>query len=327
MPDISRLGVVSDIHYAGPAEQARGNDFEIRGIPNPVLQWLVRMHRRFLWLRDPLSKSYLLDDFLAKVPECDLMIANGDYSCNSAFVGLSDPAALESARICVDKLRERFGARLRANIGDHELGKVSFVGMRGGMRLASWKNTTEELKIPALWREEIRDYVLMGVTSSLIALPIYAPDTLRDELAEWQILREKHLREVGEVFRGISSSQRILLFCHDPTALPFLGELPEVAERFGQIEQTIIGHLHSNLILRQSRVLAGMPRVSFLGHTGKRLSRALGQARDWKPFKVRLCPALAGIELLKDGGFLEIELEHESSKPPRILFRPLPRRV
>src|SRR5258706_5214669 len=186
MLDTSRLGIVSDIHYAGPDEQARGNDFEIRGIPNPVLRLLVRLHRRYLWLRDPLSQNYLLESFLQQIGPCDLVTANGDYSCNSGFVGVSDPAARESARLCLDKLRHKFGSRLRATIGDHELGKMSFVGMRGGMRLASWRDTTGELGLRPFWRQEIGNYVLLGFTSSLIALPAYEPDTLPDERPQWQ---------------------------------------------------------------------------------------------------------------------------------------------
>jgi hypothetical protein len=326
MPDTSRLGIVSDIHYAGPAEQARGNDFEIRGIPNPVLRLLVRLHRRFLWLRDPLNQNYLLENFLAKIQPCDLVIANGDYSCNSAFVGVSDDAARESARICLAKLGNQFGQRLRANIGDHELGKMSFVGMRGGMRLESWRRTTEELGVRPFWREEIGNYVLLGMTSSLLALPAYEPDTLTEERPQWQALREQHLQELRTAFDQIKPGQRLLLFCHDPTALPFLSREPVVQSRIDQIENTVIGHLHSNLILFQSRILAGMPRIAFLGHTARRLTKALGQARGWKPFKVRLCPALAGIELLHDGGFLEVELDRTARKAPKFVFRPLPRK-
>ena len=90
-----------------------------------------------------------------------------------------------------------------------------------------------------------------------------------------------------------------------------------------QIEQTIIGHLHSNLILWKSRCLAGMPRITFLGHTAKRLSTALGKARGWRSFNVRLCPALAGIELLKDGGYLSLDLDLNARRPVRIQFHPI----
>ena len=82
----------------------------------------------------------------------DYVIANGDYSCNTAFVGLSDDAACQSARECLGKLRQRFGARLRANYGDHELGKITLFGAHGGMRLASWRRAREELGLQPFWR-------------------------------------------------------------------------------------------------------------------------------------------------------------------------------
>src|SRR5689334_24191964 len=52
--------------------------------------------------------------------------------------GVSDEASCTSAMECLQKLRQRFGSQFQATFGDHELGKVSFFGMRGGMRLASW---------------------------------------------------------------------------------------------------------------------------------------------------------------------------------------------
>src|SRR5438128_8359539 len=107
MSSTCTLGILSDIHYAGAAEQARGNDYEWRGIANPLLRLLVRMHRRHLWLRDPLNQNYLLDRFLDKVGKLDYLIANGDYSCNTASLGLSDDPALESARECLKKLKRR----------------------------------------------------------------------------------------------------------------------------------------------------------------------------------------------------------------------------
>src|SRR5258707_12353196 len=61
------LGIVSDIHYAGAAERARGNDYEIRGLANPLLRLFVRGHRHFVWKRDPLNQNHLLDGFLATV--------------------------------------------------------------------------------------------------------------------------------------------------------------------------------------------------------------------------------------------------------------------
>jgi hypothetical protein len=83
--------------------------------------------------------------------------------------------------------------------------------------------------------------------------------------------------------------------------------------------------LHSPLVLRQSRLLAGMPRLSFLGHTARRLSTSLRRARDWEQFRVLLCPSLAGIELLKDGGYYTVELDQDANDPPRFEFHALPR--
>jgi len=320
-----KLGIVSDIHYASAAEQSRGNNYEWRDIANPALRVLVRLHRRFIWLRQPLNQNHLLDKFLEQADGLDYAIANGDYSCNSAFVGVADDAACQSARECLEKLRRKFGARLQANFGDHELGKISLFGGRGGMRLASWRRARQELALQPFWRIEIGNYVLMGLVSSLVALPVFEADTLAVERKEWEQLRAEHLREIREAFTALRPRQRLLLFCHDPTALPFLWREETVRAKLGQIEQTIIGHLHSSLVLWQSRLLAGMPRISFLGHTAKRLSTALGQAKDWRPFHVRLCPAVAGIELLNDGGYYTAELDPEARQPARFQLHRLPR--
>ena len=131
------IGILSDIHYACAAEQARGNDFETRIVRNPLVRLLLQFHRRFIWLKRPLDHNYLLDRFLEQRSQFDYVVANGDYSCNTAFVGLSDQAARESAKESVGKLRAAFGDRLRLTVGDHELGKKSFVGGHGAMRLAS----------------------------------------------------------------------------------------------------------------------------------------------------------------------------------------------
>jgi len=325
MGSTCRLGVVSDIHYASAAEQSRGDRYESTAIPQPLLRLLVSWYRRFVWLHQPLHKNYLLDRFIAQAGQPDYLIANGDYSCDSSFVGVSDDAACQSARECLGKLRERFGDRLRVNFGDHELGKVSFFGGRGGMRIASWRAAQETLGLQPLWQLRIGRYVLIGVVSSLVALPVFEPDTLPEERSEWRRYRAEHMAGIRELFESLKPEQRVLLFCHDPTALPFLWEECAVQAKLAQVEQTVIGHLHSNLILWKSRWLAGMPRLDFLGHTTRRLSTALGRAKHWKPFHVRLCPSLAGIELLKDGGFLTAELDLAGERPAQFQRHRLPR--
>lgn len=320
-----RLGVLSDIHYAGAAEQAQGSDYPHRGIANPVLRRLARVYYRFVWLREPLKQNHLLDRFLHEADGFDYVIANGDYCCNCAMVGVGDDAACQSVRECLDKLRARFGARLRANLGDHELGKISLFGDRGGMRLASWRRAQRELGLQACWRVEIGRYVLVGVASSLVALPVFEADMLPAERSEWEGLRAELLSEIRQIFTALRPEQRVLLFCHDPTALPFLWREESVHSRLAQIEQTIIGHLHSNLILWESRLLAGMPAIGFLGHGVKRLSLALSEARQWRPFRVRLCPSLAGIELFGSGGYCTMELDPEAREPLRFQLHRLRR--
>jgi hypothetical protein len=322
-----RLGILSDVHYACAEERARGWDYEAIGIPNFFLRAFVRFYRHFIWLRDPLSRGYLVDNFLHAAEGIDFLIANGDYSCDSAFVGVSDEAACQSVRECLGKLRGAFAGRTRFVCGDHELGKMSFFGGRGGMRLASWRRVQEDLGVEAFWQMRFGRYVCVGVTSSVIALPVFEGDTLAGERQEWEHIRERHLIDIRQAFAALGPDDRVLLFCHDPTALHFLGKEPAIQARFAQLEQTVIGHLHSNLVLWKSRLLTGMPRITFLGHTARRLSTALRQARDWSPFKVRLCPALAGIELLKDGGFLSAELDLEARVPAQFRFHAVSRKA
>ena len=320
-----RLAIVSDPHYAGAAERARGQDYELRGLPNPFVRFLLRLHRRYVWLRDPLSHGGLVDRFLERVGPVDWLVANGDYSCDSAFIGVVDDAACASARECLGRLRARFPGNFRALIGDHELGKLSFVGGNGGMRLASWERTRGELALEPFWRLELGRYVLMGVTSTLVALPSYAADALPAELPVWEQLRAAHLAEIRAAFTALRPDQRVLLFCHDPTGMSYLWREDAVRAKLGQVEQTIFGHLHSNLVYYQSRLLAGMPRINFLGHSARKMSAALNAARCWRHFRPRLCPAMAGVELLKDGGFYTVDLDQDAATPARFTFHGLPR--
>lgn len=320
-----RLAILSDIHYAGPREQAEGDDYEHRVISNPLLRFALRQYRRHIWLRYPLQQNGQLDRFLAEVSTADCVVANGDYSCNTAAVGLSDAAALESAQLCAGKLRGQFGHRLRLNFGDHEIGKLRLLGSRGGMRLLSWQRGVEQLGVQPFWKLEIGRHVLINCTSTLIALPVFAADLLPEERAAWERMRVAHLAEVRAAFAAVGPDQRILLFCHDPTALPFLARDEVVQAKLHQIERTIIGHLHSNLYLRLSRILSGMPAITCLGHSVQRMSWALREARHWKKFNLLLCPSLAGIELLKDGGYFTAEIDPASSAPVPFCFHALPR--
>jgi hypothetical protein len=320
-----RLAILSDIHYAGPREQAEGDDYEYRVIENPFLRFALRQYRRHIWLRHPLQQNGQLDRFLAEVPTADCVIANGDYSCNTAAYGLSDDAALESALECVGKLRHQFGDRLHLSFGDHELGKLRLMGTRGGKRLQSWQRGIKELGIAPFWKLEVGQHLLLSFTSTLLALPIFAQDLLPAERAEWEKMRETHFAEVRAAFAAARPDQRIILFCHDPTALPFLARDEVIGLKLPQIERTVIGHLHSNLYLRLSRILSGMPAIKCFGHSIHRMSAALSEARYWRSFNVLLCPSLAGIELFKDGGYFTLELDQVSSRPAEFRFHALKR--
>ncbi len=324
MADELTLLIVSDIHYACEAEKQRRN-FEHKAIAGLFPRLLIKGIRHFFWMRDPFAHNPLLDRFLDAAPAADFVVANGDFGCDSAFVGVSDDACFASVQEALEKLRGKFGDRLLATIGDHELGKMSLAGGRGGLRLASWPRVCGPLALQPFWKIELGYYVLIGITSSLVALSVYEPEILAAELGPLRELQAAHLQQIRLAFAGLQPRQRVLLFCHDPTALPFLWRDDAVRARLAQVERTIIGHLHSRLLLWKSRMLAGLPPISFLGNSIRRMSAALHDARHWRPFNVMICPALAGIELLKDGGYYSVKLDPEARTPARFEFHPLPR--
>ncbi|HEX4342375.1 MAG TPA: hypothetical protein VH255_03235, partial [Verrucomicrobiae bacterium] len=130
-------------------------------------------------------------------------------------------------------------------------------------------------------------------------------------------------QQIRDAFTNLQPDERLLLFCHDPTALPFLWREEIVRKKISQVEQTILGHLHTNLVLRTGHIIAGFPTIKFLGKGAQKISAALGQARQWRPFHVRLCPALTGIQMLKDGGFLTADLAADASRPAKFELHPI----
>jgi hypothetical protein len=319
------IAILSDIHYAGPAERACGEDYEFRTITSPLLRAVARAYRHLIWMRHPLDQGRQLDRFLAETGPVDYVVVNGDYSCDTAYLGVSDPGSFQSAQECLGQLHAKFGDRARFTIGDHELGKLSLFGGKGGMRLASWRCATQQLGLQPFWKLSIGRYLLMGVASPLIALPANQPDVPPAEWPDLLTLREAHLADIRTAFDALQPEQHVLLFCHDPTALPFLWREESVRRRLPQVEQTIIGHLHTRLILWKSRVLSGIPSIRFLGRNVSRFSSALHEAHYWWPFRVRLCPALSGIELLNDGGYYTMQIDPSASRPAQFTFHPLPR--
>lgn len=316
--------IVSDIHYASDLEKRR-TDFESLAIDNPVIRSLVGLYRKYIWLRDPFGHNHLIERVLNPPLEPDLVISNGDYSCDSAFIGVSDPASLQSAAECLSRLRNRFGSRLLSTFGDHELGKTSLAGGKGGLRLESYKAAREKLGLEPFWTHSVGHYLLVGVTSTLIALPIYEKEALAEELEGWRAARAGHMARINEVFEKLRPDQRVILFCHDPTALPYLYQERPVRGRVNQIERTVIGHLHTRLLVWQSRLLAGIPPIRGCGAAIGRMSTALHQAKTWKHFNVLLCPSLAGIELFKRGGFYTLQLDPAAIQSPEFRLHPVER--
>jgi hypothetical protein len=275
-------------------------------------------------MRNQYTHNYLLDRFIAAAADSDLVIANGDYSCDTGAIGIADDGACESAAECSGKLRRHFNGRFYAVFGDHELGKKMLGADRGGLRLGSLQRAEKELALASFWRKDLGNYVLLGVLSTLIALPVYAEEALPEEIPGWQRLREEHLVRIREAFVGPHPDQRVILFCHDPTALPFLAQDEEICRRIGQVERTIIGHLYTPLLLWPIRLLSWMPTIHCLGHTTRRLTAALAEAGQWRQFRPLLCPSTSGCQLLKDGGYYTAELEPGASRPAEFTFHPLP---
>lgn len=323
MADTLTIAVISDIHYAGEAERKRGGT-ELEVVRNPLLKAGVFLFRRFVWLKDPTAQNHMLDRAIQAAKEADFVVANGDYSCDTAFVGVSDDAAFESAENCLTRLREASGDRLLITMGDHEIGKMSIFGGVGGPRLESWERVRHDLEIEPLWTRQLGSYLLVGIASPVVAFPAYEPEAKPEERPIWWRIRDNYMRELSALFSGLHPKQRVILFCHDPTALPFLHDQKAIRERIHQIETTVVGHLHTPMIYGVSRLLAGMPQIDLLGNTVRRHSEALNKADCWPLFKPQLCPSPSGSQLLKDGGICKLTLDMEGTDPVRARVMRLP---
>jgi hypothetical protein len=317
-----RFLICSDIHYASDLEKQRVN-YELSAISSPLQRLLVRIYRHHIWLRDPFGHNHLLQRVLNPPFEPDWVVANGDYSCDSAFIGVSDAAAFASARECLGALRGRYSDRFSAVYGDHELGKISLCSGKGGLRLRSFEVAQSDLKLEPIWTKRHGNYVLIGITSSLVAMPVFQRETLDDEREQWLEIAREHLAKITSAFESLRADDRVILFCHDPTALPYLAEVPAVRSRRSQIERTVIGHLHSPLILRQSNLLSWIPRITFCGPTVLRNTSALSRAKAWRAFNLLLCPSLPGVQLTKCGGFYEMNLDPSGRVPAEFKLHPI----
>ncbi len=318
-----RLLIVSDIHYACDAEKAR-RGHEARAASSRLQRFVAHIWRHYFWMRDPLAHNHRLDWILESQPGPDWAIVNGDYTVDTAFVGVSDDASFESAKMCLDRLRAQYGHRLLCTIGDHDLGKKSLFGGVGGPRYRSLERMEEELGVPRIWRMEIGRYLLIGLASTVAAVPLFEHEIPSEELALWNRAQSRMMAELRHCFETARKDQRILLFVHDPSSLAWLYREEFIRAGLDRVERTIVGHLHSPAILRASRILQGMPRINWMGHTARRYSAALNKARCWKRFRVLLCPSPHGMQILKDGGYFTAVLSPDAEQPVRFQRHPVP---
>ena len=67
-----KLIIVSDIHYAGAAERARGNDYELKAIRKPFTRLVAGLYRHYVWMRHPMDRGLLLEELevaLSELPQ------------------------------------------------------------------------------------------------------------------------------------------------------------------------------------------------------------------------------------------------------------------
>jgi hypothetical protein len=284
----------------------------IRAHPDPVArawrQGLYRVRRRF-WNGHLKWRHTAFLQALDEVASCnpDWVVANGDYGGDLGGVGLSHRATLDSASLVVALIRNRFPGRSRFVFGDHDLGKYSTLLREGGIRLSSLDVGEKQLRIPSFWHEVDGDVHLIGVNSSLFSLDLFLPEAIADEIPEWQRRRAAHVEQVVAAFENLPSRARVLLFCHDPSALTALSELPVIRRKLPQIEMTVIGHLHSPTLLRLARLAARLSGFKPRYPVARIVARGIEGARHWSLFKPVVCPSTFGTGHHVAGGILLVD--------------------
>lgn len=311
-----RLAVLSDIHFVGPAELALANSsyHSIQAHPDPIARvWrkgLYRVRRRF-WNGHLKWRHTAFLQALNEVAEWnpDWVVANGDYGGDLGGVGLSHRATLDSARLVVELIRARFPDRCRFVFGDHDLGKYSTLLREGGIRLSSLELGEKELQIPSFWHEVDDEFHLIGVNSSLFTLDLFLPEAIADEVPEWRRRRDAHIAQVTHAFERLPAKARVVLFCHDPSALTVLSGLPVIRRRLPQIELTVIGHLHSPTLLRLARYAARLSGLKPRYPVARIVAKGLAGARHWKLFNPVVCPSTFGTGHHVAGGILVVSCD------------------
>lgn len=309
-----KLAVLSDIHVLGPTELARANASYVElGLDAPPIQRRLRRGlyrvRRRLWNGHLEWRHTAFMRALEAVADFDpeWIVANGDYGGDYGGTGLSNAATLDSAMIVINLIRERFPARSRFVFGDHDLGKYSTVLREGGIRLGSLEAGEKKLGIPSFWHERDEDFHLIGLNSSLFTLDMFLPEALADEIPEWKRRREEHIEHVRHAFDGLPRKARVILFCHDPSALTALRQVPEIQARVSQVELSVIGHLHSPTLLWLARYAARLGKWKPKYPVARIVAHGLAGVSNWEVFNPVVCPSTFGAGHHVAGGLLFIE--------------------
>jgi hypothetical protein len=311
-----RLAVLSDFHVLGPGELEKNDQSyqQLGADVDPVRRlWrkgLYRVRRR-LWNTHPELRATAFRKAMDEVADFnpEWIIANGDYGGDTGGIGLSDEHTFESAAGVVDVLRRRFAERMRFVFGDHELGKYSTVLRDGGIRLRSLELGEQKLGIPSFWHEVDEHIHLIGINSSLFTLELFLPEALVEEIPEWRRRRDEHIALVSHAFDGLPKNARVLLFCHDPSALAALSQVPVVIDRLSHIEMTVIGHLHAPSLLKLANLVPrARPKKWRPKYPVARIvAHGLEGVRSWKMFHPVVCPSTFGAGHHVHGGVLFIE--------------------
>jgi len=310
-----KIAVLSDLHVLSPQESERSRRIaQDLGVDRSLAHrtWERGAHRvrRRLWNQRDEDREIrflrALDDMAPFHP--DWIVANGDYSGDTNGVGLSDAHTFESVSRVIDLLRRSFPDRCLFVMGDHELGKYSTVLKRGGIRLASLLRGENPLGLQSFWHLAEDPIHLIGVNSTLLTLPLFLPEALEAEIPLWQERRDQHLEDIRRTFSEIPPDGRILLFCHDPSALGVLAEVQEVRGRLGQIERTLLGHLHFPFLLHFARGLGRLPNWTPRYPIARIITHGAKNSKTWDLFHPVVCPSTFGLGRLVSGGWLLLDV-------------------
>lgn len=310
-----RIAVLSDLHVLGIRETERSRRIvQDLAVDRPLAHraWERGLHRvrRRLWNRRADERDtcfhHALDEMALLHP--DWIVANGDFSGDTAGIGLCDPHAFESVERVTDLLRRTFPDRCLFVFGDHEIGKYSTELKSGGIRLESLRRGEEDLGLESFWHRTAEGVHLVGVNSTLLSLSLFLPEALQTEIPAWQEQRARHLERIRETFSRFPPGDRILLFCHDPSALGELAGIPEVRARIGQIARTVLGHLHIPALLPITRWIGRLPIHDARYPVARIIARGAKSSQSWDQFRPVVCPSAFGLGHILRGGFLHLDV-------------------